>query len=76
MYIAVFIVLLLAGCNNEYRPVDPIYTVTGEMLKNAESRCFGYGQVDYFLMQENRPDILVCNDGTVFPQTAWMPGHS
>lgn len=62
-------VQFLTGCGSD--STDPIYTVDGEVLADAESWCWSQGGVDYFLMEDNEPDLLVCKDGHTSVDVWW-----
>lgn len=55
--------LSLVGCGSEDEN-DPIVYAEGSALRNAQSWCFSRGGVDYFTLEENDPELLVCKDGT------------
>jgi hypothetical protein len=63
----------LAGCGSDRHSSEPIYLVEAEMLKDATSWCFGNGDVDYFTMQDNEPELLVCKDGRTVKGVWYTP---
>lgn len=54
-------VIALVGCGSEAEN-DPIVYAEGSALRNAQSWCFSRGGVDYFTIEDNDPELLVCKD--------------
>ncbi len=67
------VLVLLAGCGSDSSRPEPIYIVEGEMLDDARSWCFSNDGVDYFTMEDNDAELLVCNDGRTVDRIWYTP---
>ena len=73
MIVLLLAILFLTGCGSDSHSSDPVYIVEGEALDDAKSWCFGNGDVDYFTMQDNEPELLVCKDGRTIDRIWYTP---